>query len=360
MSRRFEFTPTAAVEASRRRRHYIACPACDVSSQRYLFHRSGSRFVQCRSCGLVYVDPIDPTEVVDFAFEALDGVDLANVGADFAAVVREVARGYEHHTGRAPRSIVVLGQWAPSFAGVGDAVGIDLVFGGSTTAPDLDTLASSLSTADIVLLHRLVEGLTEPGTLLTDLRDRMGPDALLAVTFANMAALPNRMFRRRLRTLFDQQHVLYDADNLGTLMWRHGFQRAANVRLRSRLSLGYTAARTGTSESLGRALDATRLDELTVTASTGIELILFTAVADRDRERLSVIVPVFNEARYVADVLDALIEADLPLDREIVIVESNSTDGSRGHLRGQPQGQGPSSAARTRRRDRLHRAHPGR
>jgi hypothetical protein len=328
-SRRFEFTPTAAVEASRRRRHYIHCPACDASSERYLFHRSGSRFVQCRSCGLVYVDPIDPTEVVDFAFEPLEGVDLDNVRADFGAVLREVVRSHEHHTGRVPRSIVVFGQWDPTFAEADAGEGVDLVFGGSTTAPDVETVGDRLATADVVLLHRLVEGVAEPSPLLTDLRDRMGSHALLAVTFANMAALPNRVFRRRLRTLFDHQRFLYDADNLGILMWRNGFQRAANVRLRSRVSLGYTAARTGTSESLGKVLDAAGLDALTVTASTGIEMILFTPVADRDREQLSVIVPVFNEARYVADVLDALIEAELPIDREIVIVESNSTDGSR-------------------------------
>ena len=46
-------------------------------------------------------------------------------------------------------------------------------------------------------------------------------------------------------------------------------------------------------------------------------------------DRLSIIVPVYNEARYVGEVLEALLDKELPIDREIVVVESNSSDGSR-------------------------------
>ena len=46
--------------------------------------------------------------------------------------------------------------------------------------------------------------------------------------------------------------------------------------------------------------------------------------------RLSVIVPVFNEAATCAALLDQLLAKELPgLEKEIVIVESNSTDGTR-------------------------------
>ena len=46
-------------------------------------------------------------------------------------------------------------------------------------------------------------------------------------------------------------------------------------------------------------------------------------------ERLSIIVPVFNEARTVRAVIDRLLTIDLPVPREILIVDDGSTDGTR-------------------------------
>jgi glycosyltransferase involved in cell wall biosynthesis len=46
-----------------------------------------------------------------------------------------------------------------------------------------------------------------------------------------------------------------------------------------------------------------------------------------------VIVPVYNEDRYVRDVVEALLAKDLPIDHEVIIVESNSDDSSRAIVR---------------------------
>jgi glycosyltransferase involved in cell wall biosynthesis len=45
-------------------------------------------------------------------------------------------------------------------------------------------------------------------------------------------------------------------------------------------------------------------------------------------ELLSIIVPVYNEARTVRAVLDRLLTIDLPVRREIVVVDDGSTDGT--------------------------------
>lgn len=46
-------------------------------------------------------------------------------------------------------------------------------------------------------------------------------------------------------------------------------------------------------------------------------------------ELLSIVVPVYNEVRTVRAVLDRLVSIDLPVAREIVVVDDGSTDGSR-------------------------------
>jgi glycosyltransferase involved in cell wall biosynthesis len=46
------------------------------------------------------------------------------------------------------------------------------------------------------------------------------------------------------------------------------------------------------------------------------------------QERLSIIVPVYNEARTVRAVIDRLLTIDLPVPREILVVDDGSTDGT--------------------------------
>ena len=46
-------------------------------------------------------------------------------------------------------------------------------------------------------------------------------------------------------------------------------------------------------------------------------------------ELLSILVPVFNESRTVASVIDRLMTVDLPVPREIVVINDGSSDGTR-------------------------------
>jgi glycosyltransferase involved in cell wall biosynthesis len=50
---------------------------------------------------------------------------------------------------------------------------------------------------------------------------------------------------------------------------------------------------------------------------------------DPPGERVSIIVPVYNEIRTVRAVIDRLLAIDLPVPREILIVDDGSTDGTR-------------------------------
>ncbi len=343
-SRRLEFSPTEAVESARRRGQYIDCPACGSQSQRYLFHRTGVRFVRCRACDLVYADPVDPTHRAYFDISAQGQhdapIDRKHASSDFAELLETVCRNYEQQKGRRPERVLVVGRWLPDFTEVSPA---DPQLTLARTITDDETrlvthaltesLGPSLSEFDVVLLHEFVEAAHEPAKVLQGLSERLTPGALVAVAFANMKSIPSRLLRRRWKRFFDKKIAFYNADNLEILMWRAGFRRLGSELLTSRYSLGYLAARLGLAPAVQRVLAKTGVARLSGRAASGREVVFFAPAPIDALDRLSVIVPVYNEERYVRDVIEALLAKPLPIEREIVIVESNSADASRDIVR---------------------------
>ena len=343
--RQLDFTPTPAVESARRRAEYIACPACRSESQHYLFHRTGARFVRCRACGLVYADPIDPAQRADFAVdtrpEPESAVERRNARANFASMVERIVAAYERRSGRAPGQILILGQWHTGLAGA--YTGPSRILTASDVVEDpaelaggplATTLGDRLGEFDVVLLLDLLEAVDDPGSLLGGLAARLHSEALVAVAFSNMRALATRTLRRRSKSFVSHKIALYDAENLEQLMWRLGFSRVDNERLTSAYSLGYVADRMGAAPAIRQGLARSGLARLTLRAASGREVILFQPNAVRAAEKLSIIMPVYNEERYVADVLRTLLAKQLPVEREIIVVESNSKDRSREIVRG--------------------------
>jgi Glycosyl transferase family 2/Methyltransferase domain len=343
-SRRLEFSPTEAVESARRRGQYIDCPACGSQSQHYLFHRTGVRFVRCRACDLVYADPVDPTDRAYFDISAQGQhdapVDRRHASSDFAELLGTVCRNYEQQHGRRPRRVLVVGRWHPDLTEVSrhdpEVALASAIVGDETrlvTHALTESLGPALAEFDVVLLHEFLEAAHEPVKVLEGFSERLKPDAMVAVAFANMQSLPSRMLRRRWKSFFDKKIAFYNADNLEILMWRAGFRRLGNELLTSTYSLGYLAARLGLAPGAQRFLARTGVARLSGRVASGRQVIFFAPAPVDAVDRLSVIVPVYNEERYVREVIEALLAKELPIEREIIIVESNSADSSRAIVR---------------------------
>jgi len=334
------FVPTAAVRSARRRGQYIPCPACGSRLQRYQFHRTGVRFVRCRACDLVYADPVDPKDRAYFDIHALgqheSAIDRHHAQADFLDIAERLITQYQHRFHRRPRHLLVAGRWHNDFLAASSLqLDVDLasrLVDDETrlvSTPLVETLGAKLADSDIVLLNEFLDAVIDPLHVLRGLVSHLRTESLVAVTVANMSALPSRALRRRWKGFFDKKVAFYNADNLEALMWRLGFQRIAGERLTTTYSLGYLASRLELSPSLQRCLGLSHLAHLSGRLASGHELVLFQRASAPTADSLSIIVPVYNEAPYVGGVLTGLIEKELPIDREIIVVESGSSDGSR-------------------------------
>src|SRR5690606_35210296 len=97
-----------------------ACSLCQHDGADYLFHRSGVRFVRCRTCRLVYVNPVaeSPTNYFDMGREGrlVTARDRRLVVLDFEAFIEAVAASFERAQQRAPRSTLLVGRFLPELA----------------------------------------------------------------------------------------------------------------------------------------------------------------------------------------------------------------------------------------------------
>ena len=70
---------------------------------------------------------------------------------------------------------------------------------------------------------------------------------------------------------------------------------------------------------------ATPLASLRAPLRTGQHVAAFRRPSSLvEKEKLSIVFPVYNEVRYVGQVIEAILAKDLAIDKELIIVESNS------------------------------------
>lgn len=335
-SKSFAFTPTIAVATGRAHNQFVACPACRADTPEYLFHREGVRFVRCRGCGVVYVNPARERPINYLAVERgpmYGPKDRELVCWDFGRLLDRLADDHRHITGEPLERTLLLGRYLPEFAEVPEAkkVGLEIAplddraFEQVATASDLTWAKPYLAKQpQVVILNELLETTRDIGTILETLVASLPESTLFAVTYTNTDSLPARVMRRYWSWFFDLKSTFLGTTTLAAVCARYGLV----------LKYQYAQPMTRTSGYVGGKLSL-RLrvaDQIPVPLRVGAHVAVFGRAA-RDAtasaEKLSIVLPVYNEVRYAGAVIDAVLAKQLRIDREVIIVESGSTDGTR-------------------------------
>jgi glycosyl transferase family 2 len=332
----FEFVPTTAVATARSHTQFVQCPACRADTPNYLFHREGVRFVRCAACGVVYVNPAreSPINYLDIEKGPIptSARDRALMSADFAKLLDRVAADHQRLVGAPLQRTLLVGRYLREYAHMPEAkrIGLeiaeidDAAFTRLAVSSDLAWLQPLIaSKPQFVILHELLEACRDPGKIIDGLVKAL-PDAYFAISYTNADSLPARVARRYWASFFDYKAVFLTTNNLTALCARHGLVLKDQFPQPETRTVGYVA------EKL-LSLRAPILRELPLPLRSGARVAVFgRAARDAARaEKLSIVLPVFNEARYAAQVIEAVLAKPLKIDRELIIVESNSTDGTR-------------------------------
>ena len=345
--RSFQFAPTPAVRTARAHNRFVDCPACQADRPNYLFHRAGVRFVRCTACGAVYVNPTRERPFNDLDIQRIQTFchprDRALMSEDFERLLQQVEQEHQRIAGTPLQRMLLLGRYLPEFARVPSAerLGLEVAefddarFVRVALDSDMEWAASLLARApQVVILAELLESLADPHAVLSHLVAALPSETLFVVTYTNADSMPARLMRRHWSQLFDHKAAFLSTGNLTALAARSGLVLKSQHPLpvtRTAAYVGDILSRMVDRPALSALLRATPLGGVEMPVRAGNRVAVFGRPAGgaEGREKLSIVMPVYNEARYAAEVIDAVLAKPLRVDRELIIVESNSTDGTR-------------------------------
>ena len=257
---------------------------CDADEVEYEFVVDGLAFSRCRACTLLFANPHPG---------ASNSAPLPDADAVYAALRAFAAR----YLGREPHTILIVDNGvAPSDR--------------TATRCNPGELGSEHGRYDLVVAIDALGRSPDPLAAAVTLRRLVAPDGALMVTTPSLASRDARAERDRWGPLHTKPGWLYTADTLQLLLTRAGF--------------GQFAPLVDAHDSGGVPAPETR-------RFFGSNLAMFARPSERgDVRLLSVIVPVFNEVKTLTELLERVIAKTIAdAEIEVVIVESNSTDGSR-------------------------------
>ena len=189
-----------------------------------------------------------------------------------------------------------------------------------------------------ILAADVIEHARDPQAFLAHLHELLLPDGVLLLVTPSLASWTRRLMRRRWME-YKVEHLFYfSPQSIRLLLERAGFRDVLIRPNRKILTLDYVARHFARfrvpvmSPAMGllRRLVPDRLAHRHWRLPASGMLVTARKTVARVTPKVSIIVAAFNEAATFPHLMEALLQKEIAgVDREIIVVESNSTDGTR-------------------------------
>jgi SAM-dependent methyltransferase len=351
------------------------CPLCGHGELAYQFFHAGTPIVRCPGCGLVLRNP-QPSDAElaaiytehyflgsdeassaaqeethrlkrDTAAGYLDAIEqrlglgsdgrrsqrLLEVGSGFGNLLLEaVSRGYE---------VTGVEYSESSVISANERLGASCVLHGSISTVDLPD-----ASFDVAVLADVIEHTRDP---LADLRHvwrALRPGGVLFLAVPSLDSWSARLMRERWME-FKLEHLFYfDSATIQTLLFKAGFEGVEISAGWKTVSPEYVIRHfnrfpvpllSPVARFAGSLLPGPLRRRGVRVSASGINVLATRSPLPPPVERsqrLSVVLPVFNERATFSVVMDQLLAKTIEdVDIEILVVESHSTDGTRDEVR---------------------------
>lgn len=334
---------------------------CGSTRMYYAFSVETCRLLCCQDCAYLMLFP----QPDDSRLAQIYGEDYTLLGQSesdkehFAALKRSTARHYLDlvagyrggHGGRLLEVGCGSGDLLSVAASLGYAVtGVEysehscaeargrLGGSGEIICGEIDVVVDRSEVYDVCILSDVIAHVRNPRLFLQKVHSLLAPRGIVFIATPSVESWSAKVMKANWME-FKAEHLHYFSQNtLHSLLFQCAFERIIPRRGVKTLSFAlildhfrkYPIPRiTACLNLLGRILpEALRKKPFTVVASGVV------AIASKgprtERRKLSIIMPVYNEAASLSAILDGVLAVELEgIDKEVVMVESNSTDGSR-------------------------------
>ena len=317
-----------------------ACPLCGWEGWTYLFVSHGVPVCRCGRCELTRLFP-QPTEAEIRAFYAGSAETTPDTGPWLEpdlATDREAAAGYLARLnvlGAGAKTVLVLAQPDHPFAALAGEHGHRVT---AITARGLADASLEPGCFDAAFVIEELEKAADPVAALQRIHAALRPDGALLLVTPSMDSWAARFLAGRWVAWRPENLYYFDERTVQSVLLRSGFSRIEVTRDWRRFSLEHVhrRARAYPRTVLTRAvrllylLLPAALRDVRVRLASSAIIVTARRVELRPRPLLSVVMPVYNERRTFAETMEAVLAKEIPgVDKEVIVVESNSTDGTR-------------------------------
>lgn len=337
-----------------------ACPVCGGAKLYYLFSLAEHRIVRCDDCGLLFLNP----QPSDDELARIYGADYflgsnSDTGRQAASEIKQAtARLYLTEIGRYCGSKIGRllevgcgdGDFLVSAEAAGWAVtGVEYSAAacenarrrlktGNVICGELEPSCSPAEQFDLCVISDVLGHVRSPLAFLGEIHRLLKPGGALFLATPSTDSWSARFMRQKWLE-FKPEHLTYfDRQTIQTALFKSGFhevlvQPGWKILNFTYVKLHFNRFRvpwaTPLLNFMARFLPEKVQQRHRRIAASGIMVFARKAPA-RPSQTLSVIVPAYNEANTFGVLMEILIRKELPnLRLEIIVVESNSTDGTR-------------------------------
>jgi hypothetical protein len=309
------------------------CPICGCADLDYEFIVENCPVCCCRGCSLTFLNPQPESSAASAAAPLETGtgvyeIQLANAEARLDQFIS--------YSGASKGRLLLVGADA-SLEAEARQRGFEVL---SLTPPELEDYALNGGAGSLngCILYCSLEQTSDPLACLAIVRSLLSPSGCLMVITPTLDSRTARLFRSSWWEFRRHNRYYFTADTMQSLLIKGGFGDPIITSDDCVVSLQYMRRKLATLPPAWRY----RVLRLLMAASPGfvrnrafrfLHSRLIFMVRPRpitSVPRLSVILPLYNERSTFPKLMEMLIEKQIPnVEIEIILIESNSSDGSR-------------------------------
>jgi glycosyltransferase involved in cell wall biosynthesis/2-polyprenyl-3-methyl-5-hydroxy-6-metoxy-1,4-benzoquinol methylase len=327
----------------------------------YAFSVVEYRLLGCQDCGYLTMFPQpsdeDLAKIYGENYTLMQASQRAKV--HFAALKQMTARKYLNligrYRGRSSGHLIEIGCGSGDLLAVASSMGYQVTGveysphscaearerldgQGEIIQGQIGAVADRAGSYDVCVLSDVIEHVRDPRSFLNQIYELLVPGGVVFIATPTLDSWSAKFMKNNWME-FKAEHLHYfDQNTLHSLLFQCGFERTVPSKGVKTLSLTYVldhfekypVGKIGSFlKFLSQILPAQLRNRPVNIVASG--MIALASKGPRHAPRkLSIVLPAYNEAGTLQQVLDGVLAHDFGgIDREVVLVESNSTDGTR-------------------------------